>query len=76
MLEMMTSIKAPIARDTFKSSHDPRRRNQDDEDEDDDDPKESKRVIADDEDDDDFDLSLDDDIKGFDEYDDEDEDDY
>ncbi len=72
---MMTSIKAPIARDTFKGSLDPRKRSQDDDDDNDDDPNESKRIVADD-DDDDFDLPLDDDIKGFDEYDDEDDDDY
>ncbi len=71
----MTSIKAPIARDTFKGSLDPRKRSLDDDEDDDDEPKESKRVVADD-DDDDFDLPLDDDIKGFDEYDDEDDDDF
>lgn len=71
---MIRSINAPIARDTFKGSLDPRKRVHED-DEDDDDPKESKRIIPEDEDDD-FDLPLDDDIKGFDEYDDEDDDDY
>ncbi|MEJ7694967.1 hypothetical protein [Daejeonella sp.] len=73
---MITSITAPIARDTFKGSPDPRKRVQDDDDDDDDDePKESKRVIVED-DDEDFDIPLDDDIKGFDEYDDEEDDDY
>ncbi len=72
---MITSIKAPIVRDTFKGSLDPRKRVQDDDEDDDDDLKESKPVIAED-DEDDFDLPLDDDIKGFDEYDDEEDDDY
>ncbi|MEJ7780213.1 MAG: hypothetical protein WKF68_11560 [Daejeonella sp.] len=39
-----------------------------------DDPKEQNRGIVDD-DDDDFDITLDDDIKGFDEFDDEDDED-
>jgi hypothetical protein len=72
---MITSINAPIARDTFMGSLDPRKRINEDDEDDDDDPKESKRIVAED-DDDDFDLPLDDDIKGFDEYDDEDDDDY
>ena len=72
---MITSIKAPIARDTFKSSLDPRKKVQDDDEEDDDELNYKKPHIVD-EDDDDFDLPLDDDIKGFDEYDDEEEDDF
>lgn len=75
MQEMIRSMKAPIARDTFKGSLDPRKRSQDDDDDDDDELIDKKPVLADD-DDDDFDLPLDDDIKGFDEYDDEDDEDF
>lgn len=73
---MITSKKAPIARDTFKGSLDPRKRSLDDDEEEDDDLDYKKKVIADDDDDDDFDLPLDDDIKGFEEFDDDEEDDF
>lgn len=72
---MITSTKAPIARDSFKGSLDPRKRSQDDDEDDDYDLVEKKPVIVDDEDEE-FDIPLDDDIKGFEEYDDEEEEDF
>lgn len=67
---MNTSKKAPNAVDKIKNTI-PGKKTKDQ----DDDPKENNRIINDEEDED-FDIPLDDDIKGFDEFDDDEDDDY